>query len=98
MAEIIWTPDGSEIFDKLIEAVPEPMREMLKPKLTELLSAKAAGGPVSADIVMSMVRDDLPEPQKKCVVKSFRTHCSKKNCPCGTLTAGKTLLTVGRQK
>ena len=41
MADLTWTPDGEELFKKLTDAVPEAMREAIKPKLLEMLVARA---------------------------------------------------------
>ena len=38
MSDIKWMPDGTKMFEKLMNAVPEAMRDMIKPKLLELLS------------------------------------------------------------
>jgi len=65
MADLTWTPDGEKIFKKLTDAVPEAMREAIKPKLLEMIAARAAGNPVTEDIVTEVVKEDLPEPQKK---------------------------------
>ncbi len=64
MADITWLPDGQETFDKVIAAVPEGMRAAMKPKLTEMLAAKAGGKKVSRKIVEAWVKEDLPEPQR----------------------------------
>ncbi len=71
MAELTWSPDGEKMFEKLMEAVPEAMREMLKPKLMEILAARAAGKPATSDTVVRMVREDLPEPQKSVLIQAL---------------------------
>ncbi len=71
MADIQWTPEGEQIFDKLIQAVPEPMRDGIKPKLLEMLAAKAAGNPVTEDIVKKMVEEDMPEPQRSALMAAL---------------------------
>ena len=73
MAEITWSPEGQEIFEKLITAVPEPMRDVIKPKLLEMLQAKAGGKPVTSEIITKMVQDDLPEPQKSMLLQAIGT-------------------------
>jgi len=73
MAEITWSPDGQETFEKLITAVPEPMRDAIKPKLLEMLQAKAGGKPVTSEIITKMVQDDLPEPQKSMLLQAIGT-------------------------
>lgn len=63
MASITWTPEGEKLFQKLIEAVPEQMREAIRPKLLEMLTAKASGDPAGEETVRELV-EDLPEPQR----------------------------------
>ena len=71
MSDIKWMPDGIKMFEKLMNAVPEAMRDMIKPKLLELLSGKAAGKPVTGEIVTRMVQEDLPEPQKSAIMQAM---------------------------
>ena len=71
MADLTWTPDGEKIFKKLTDAVPEAMREAIKPKLLEMIAARAAGNPVTEDIVTEMVKEDLPEPQKSALMAAL---------------------------
>ena len=58
MADLTWTPEGEEIFKKLIDAVPEAMRDAIKPKLLEMLAARAVDNPVTADVVTEMVGEN----------------------------------------
>ncbi len=71
MADITWTPEGETIFNKLVDAVPEPMRETIKPKLLEMISARAAGAPVTDTVVEAMVKEDLPEPQRSALMAAL---------------------------
>jgi len=71
MADLTWTPDGEKIFKKLTDAVPEAMREAMKPKLLEMIAARAAGNPVTEDNVTEMVKEDLPEPQKSALMAAL---------------------------
>ena len=71
MSDIKWLPDGQKMFDKLISAVPEPMREPIRPKLEQMLAGKAAGQPVSADFVKKFVSEDLPEPQRSALMAAL---------------------------
>ena len=81
MAELTWSPDGEEIFGKLLDTIPEPMREMIRPKLQEVLAAKAAGSPVTADMVKQMVHEDLPEPQKSVIIEALNLDPPAKKKP-----------------
>lgn len=71
MADLTWTPDGEKIFNKLTDAVPEAMREAIKPKLLEMLAARAAGNPITDEVVTEMVKQDLPEPQKSALMAAL---------------------------
>ena len=68
MSDIKWLPDGQKMFEKLMTAVPEPMREPIRPKLLQMLAGKAAGQPVSGDLVKKFVEEDLPEPQRSALM------------------------------
>ncbi len=68
MPELQWTPDGEKVFDKLIQAVPEAMRDAVKPKLIEMLASRAGGKPVDTAAVEAMVREDVPEPQRSALM------------------------------
>ena len=71
MSDMQWTSDGKKMFEKLMSAVPDAMRDMIKPKLLELLAGKAAGKPVTGEIVTRMVKEDLPEPQKSAIMQTL---------------------------
>ena len=71
MSDIKWLPDGQKTFDKLMAAVPEAMRDAIKPKLLQMLAGKAAGQPVSGDLVKEWVKDDLPEPQRSALMAAL---------------------------
>ncbi len=71
MADIKWLPDGQKTFDKVMAAIPEAMRDTIKPKLLQMLAGKAAGQPVSADLVKTWVKEDLPEPQRSALMKAL---------------------------
>ena len=71
MPDIQWTPDGTKMFEKLMSAVPDAMRDMVKPKLLEFLAVKAAGKPVTGEVVARMVQEDLPDPQKSVIMQAL---------------------------
>jgi len=71
MSDLTWTPDGEELFKKIMEAVPEAMRDMAKPMLLGMLEKRAAGKAVDAEIVKQMVEKDLPEPQKSGIMEAL---------------------------
>jgi len=64
-----WTTDGKKMFEKVMSAVPDAMRDAVKPKLMELLAARAKGKPVTDEVVKKMVVEDLPEPQKSVLMQ-----------------------------
>ncbi|MEI6125661.1 MAG: NAD(P)H-dependent oxidoreductase subunit E [Pseudomonadota bacterium] len=71
MSDIKWLPDGQKMLEKLMTAVPEPMREPIRPKLLQMLAGKAAGQPVSGDLVKKFVSEDLPEPQRSALMAAL---------------------------
>jgi len=71
MSDIKWLPDGQKMFDKLMAAVPEPMRDTIRPKLLQMLAGKVAGQPVSGDLVKKFVDEDLPEPQRSALMAAL---------------------------
>jgi NADH-quinone oxidoreductase subunit E len=71
MSDLQWAPDGNTMFKKLMDAVPEAMRDMVKPQLLKFLAAKAAGKPITAKVVTRMVQEDLPEPQRSVIMQAL---------------------------
>jgi NADH-quinone oxidoreductase subunit E len=71
MSDVQWAPDGKRMFEKLMNAVPEAMRDMVKPQLLQFLAAKASGKPVTSEVVTRMVQEDLPEPQKSVIMQAL---------------------------
>ena len=63
MSDIKWSPEGEKLFEQLIEALPEQMRNLARPQLIDFLKMKSDGEPVTSEMITGMV-DDLPEPQK----------------------------------
>lgn len=71
MSDIKWLPDGQKMFEKLMAAVPEAMRDTIRPKLLQMLAGKVAGQPVSGDLVKKWVSEDLPEPQRSALMAAL---------------------------
>jgi NADH:ubiquinone oxidoreductase subunit E len=71
MSDIKWLPDGKKMFDKLMSAVPDAMRDAIRPKLEQMLAGKVAGQPVSADLVKKFVSEDLPGPQRSALMAAL---------------------------
>jgi NADH-quinone oxidoreductase subunit E/NADP-reducing hydrogenase subunit HndA len=59
------------MFDKLMSAVPDAMRDAIRPKLEQMLAGKVAGQPVSAELVKKFVSEDLPEPQRSALMAAL---------------------------
>jgi NADH-quinone oxidoreductase subunit E len=68
MALSNWDNKAQATFDKIMEAVPEAMREAIKPQLIAMIEGKAAGSPVTVEVIEKMVREDLPEPQRSMIM------------------------------
>ncbi len=83
MSDIKWLPDGQKTFDKVMAAVPAEMRDTMKPKLLQMLAGKAAGQPVSKEIVEAWVSEDLPEPQRSALMAALglKTEGEEKAAP-----------------
>ncbi|MCU0661165.1 MAG: SLBB domain-containing protein [Myxococcota bacterium] len=64
MSEIKWLSDGQEAFEKMLLAVPESMRQSVKPQLLAMLAQRAGSEPVGRDVIFAFVTQDLPEPQR----------------------------------
>ena len=71
MADLKWSSNGQEMFDKIMAIVPEAMSDAVKPMLFGFIEKRAAGKPVTADIVSAMVQNDLPEPQRTGIMQAL---------------------------
>jgi len=71
MALSNWDKKAKATFAKIIEVVPEPMREAMGPQLTGMIEGKAAGEQVTHELIESFVREDLPEPQKSAIMEAL---------------------------
>lgn len=68
MALSNWDKKAQATFAKIMEVVPEPMQDAMKPQLISMVENKAAGSPVTTDVIERLVREDLPEPQKSVIM------------------------------
>ena len=68
MALSDWDSKAQETFGKIMEVVPEPMREGMQPQLIGMIEGKAAGAPVTDEVIERLVREDMPEPQKSVIM------------------------------
>ncbi|MBW1855405.1 MAG: hypothetical protein JRJ00_12135, partial [Deltaproteobacteria bacterium] len=64
MALSNWDEKAQATFEKIVDVIPESMREAVQPQLITMIEKKAAGSKVTVEVIEKMVREDLPEPQK----------------------------------
>jgi NADH:ubiquinone oxidoreductase subunit E len=65
--------DAEDLFNRIIQVVPDAMKNVVKPMLTSMAEQKAGGGPITVEAIKEMV-EGLPEPQKS----TFRQVISAK--------------------
>ena len=68
MALSNWDKKAQATFAKILEVVPDPMRETMKPQLIAMIEGKAQGSPVTDAVIERLVREDMPEPQKSVIM------------------------------
>ena len=71
MALSNWDKKAQATFDKIMEVVPEPMRDAMKPQLIAMIEGKAADAPVTDEVIERLVREDLPEPQRSVIMSTL---------------------------
>jgi len=71
MAEVTWSPEGEKLFAKLVAAVPEAMRDAIRPKLVQMLAQRAGSDAIDERVIKTMVQEDLPEPQKSALMQAI---------------------------
>lgn len=54
---------AEDLFNRLLQAVPDAMKDMVKPMLINMAEQKTGGGPITVEAIKEMV-EALPEPQK----------------------------------
>lgn len=55
--------EAQDLFSRMIQAVPDAMKNVVQPMLIGMAEQKAGGGPITVDAIKEMV-EGLPEPQK----------------------------------
>jgi NADH:ubiquinone oxidoreductase subunit E len=55
--------EAQGLFSRIIQAVPDAMKNVVQPMLISMAEQKAGGGPITVDAIKEMV-EGLPEPQK----------------------------------
>ena len=68
MALAHWDKKAQATFAKIMEVVPEPMQDAMKPQLISMIENKASGDKVTKEIIEKLVREDLPEPQRSVIM------------------------------
>lgn len=71
MADIMFVRDGQTFFQKIIAAIPEPMRESMEPQLRQMLYVKAGDAEVDGEVIKAWVEEDIPEPQKSVLLAAL---------------------------
>ncbi len=70
---ISWDGASEEMFERMIQEVPESLHEVFRGKLMGVVAAKAQGGPATQDIIVEIVNEMVPEPFKSNIIKAFAT-------------------------
>ena len=68
MALAHWDKKAQATFAKIMEVVPEPMQDAMKPQLISMVENKASGAKVTKEIIEKLVLEDLPEPQRSVIM------------------------------
>ncbi len=71
MALSNWDKKAQATFAKIMEIIPEPLKETMKPKLIDMIENKAAGSAVTVEVIERLVREDLPEPQRSVIMNTL---------------------------
>lgn len=68
-----WTGKSQAMFERMLQEVPEAMREIFRGKLMQVLQQKAGGSPFAENHVTEIVHEMVPEPFKSNILKAFST-------------------------
>ena len=61
------------MFERMLKEVPDMMREVFRGKLMQIALQKAAGGAITEDHILSIVKEIVPDPFKTNILKAFAT-------------------------
>ena len=61
------------MFERMLQEVPDMMREVFRGKLMGIANGKAAGGPIAEEHVLAIVKEIVPDPFKTAILKAFAT-------------------------
>ena len=59
--------------ERMLQEVPDMMREVFRGKLMGIANQKAAGGPIAEEHVLAIVKEIVPDPFKTAILKAFAT-------------------------
>lgn len=68
-----WAGNAEGMFERMLQEVPEMMREVFRGKLMTIANQKAAGGPIQEAHIVAIVREIVPDPFKTNILKAFAT-------------------------
>jgi NADH:ubiquinone oxidoreductase subunit E len=68
-----WQGKAEFMFERMLQEVPDMMREVFRGKLMQIALQKAAGGAITEDHIVSIVKEIVPDPFKTSILKAFAT-------------------------
>jgi NADH:ubiquinone oxidoreductase subunit E len=68
-----WQDKAQDMFERMLQEVPDMMREVFRGKLMQIALQKAAGGAITEDHIVSIVKEIVPDPFKTSILKAFAT-------------------------
>jgi NADH:ubiquinone oxidoreductase subunit E len=61
------------MFERMLQEVPEMMREVFRGKLMAIANEKAQGSPIKEEHILAIVKETVPDPFKTNILKAFAT-------------------------
>jgi NADH:ubiquinone oxidoreductase subunit E len=68
-----WEGNSETMFERMLQEVPEMMREVFRGKLMAIANEKAQGGPIKEEHILAIVKETVPDPFKTNILKAFAT-------------------------
>ena len=68
-----WQGKAEFMFERMLQEVPDMMREVFRGKLMQIALQKAAGAAISEDHIVSIVKEIVPDPFKTAILKAYAT-------------------------
>jgi NADH:ubiquinone oxidoreductase subunit E len=66
-----WSGSSKDMFEKMIQIIPEVMRSSFREKLIQMAHHKAQGSFINEDHIKEIVEEIVPEPFKTKILKTF---------------------------